>query len=325
MDPIIGAALIGAGSSALGNIFGKKSTDDTNKTNLEINKMNNEFNEKMLDKQLAYNTDMWNKTNEYNSASSQVQRYRDAGLNPYLMMTGGANAGTASNVSGGTASSSSPAQMQSWSPDMSGFNQAAQMLFEKRKQEADIANINADTTAKNIENITRLDKQYIELAILKKNSKNWDLKNVFDDLQNQTKSFQVGTMYDQYYRDIREQELRMNNLRLDAIKKELENTKLPEILQANVANVLADTAYKKKVTEHEAEKIIKTQAERLGVQINYEIIKNAAQYIVQKHVVDSYPTGPYPHAVMNNYSPNWHSFSPINYPIYPEGYPINKK
>ena len=94
--------------------------------------MNNAFNEKMFDKQIAYNkemyqqqlgdqwkfyndakdnswklvgnqqqfqTDMWNKNNEYNSASSQRERLEAAGLNPYMMMTGG-SAGTAQVMSG---------------------------------------------------------------------------------------------------------------------------------------------------------------------------------------------------------------------------------
>lgn len=42
---------------------------------------------------------MWNKTNEYNTASNQRARLEEAGLNPYLMMDGG-DAGSAQSVSG---------------------------------------------------------------------------------------------------------------------------------------------------------------------------------------------------------------------------------
>ena len=42
---------------------------------------------------------MWNKNNEYNSASAQRERLEAAGLNPYMMMNGG-SAGTAQTMSG---------------------------------------------------------------------------------------------------------------------------------------------------------------------------------------------------------------------------------
>lgn len=128
MTGVVGSA-IGAGSSLIG---GAASTAAQNAANKEIAQMNNAFNEKMFDKQVAYNkemyqqqlgdqwkfyndskqnawdlvenhqqfqTDMWNKNNEYNSASAQRERLEAAGLNPYMMMNGG-SAGTAQTMSG---------------------------------------------------------------------------------------------------------------------------------------------------------------------------------------------------------------------------------
>lgn len=128
MTGVVGSA-IGAGSSLIG---GAASTAAQNAANKEIAQMNNAFNEKMFDKQVAYNkemyqqqlgdqwkfyndskqnawdlvenhqqfqTDMWNKNNEYNSASAQRERLEAAGLNPYLMINGG-SAGTAQAMSG---------------------------------------------------------------------------------------------------------------------------------------------------------------------------------------------------------------------------------
>lgn len=128
MTGVVGSA-IGAGSSLIG---GAASTAAQNAANKKIAQMNNAFNEKMFDKQVAYNkemyqqqlgdqwkfyndskqnawdlvenhqqfqTDMWNKNNEYNSASAQRERLEAAGLNPYLMMNGG-SAGTAQAMSG---------------------------------------------------------------------------------------------------------------------------------------------------------------------------------------------------------------------------------
>lgn len=137
MTGVVGSA-IGAGSSLIG---GAASTAAQNAANKEIAQMNNAFNEKMFDKQVAYNkemyqqqlgdqwkfyndskqnawdlvenhqqfqTDMWNKNNEYNSASAQRERLEAAGLNPYLMMNGG-SAGTAQAMSGSAGSAPSGA------------------------------------------------------------------------------------------------------------------------------------------------------------------------------------------------------------------------
>lgn len=137
MTGVAGSA-IGAGASLIG---GASSTAMQNQANKEIAQMNNAFNEKMFDKQVAYNkemyqqqlgdqwkfyndakdnswklvenqqqfqTDMWNKNNEYNSASAQRERLEAAGLNPYLMMNGG-SAGTAQTMSGSAGSSPSGA------------------------------------------------------------------------------------------------------------------------------------------------------------------------------------------------------------------------
>lgn len=128
MTGAVGSA-IGAGASLIG---GAGTTVAQNAANKEIAQMNNAFNEKMFDKQVAYNkemyqqqlgdqwkfyndskrnawdlvanqqqfqTDMWNKNNEYNSASAQRERLEAAGLNPYMMMNGG-SAGTAQAMSG---------------------------------------------------------------------------------------------------------------------------------------------------------------------------------------------------------------------------------
>ena len=94
-----GSALLGAGTSIAANRKNAHSVSDTNATNMAIAQMNNEWSEKMAQKQMDYNTmmnekqfgqakelqqtqndfqtEMWNKTNEYNSASAQ-QYYHQA-------------------------------------------------------------------------------------------------------------------------------------------------------------------------------------------------------------------------------------------------------
>lgn len=101
--------VVGDIASAVGNAV---STNKTNKTNMAINQMNNDFNASEAQKARDFQLDMWNRTNEYNSASSQRSRLEEAGLNPYLMMNGG-SAGTAQSAgSSAPASAAPPLSMQ---------------------------------------------------------------------------------------------------------------------------------------------------------------------------------------------------------------------
>ena len=86
IDAAISAAAI-LGSALLS----KSSNSSTNNLNRYLTMTGRDWQEKMLQKQMDYNTDMWNKDNEYNSASNQRKRLEEAGLNPYLMMNGGEN------------------------------------------------------------------------------------------------------------------------------------------------------------------------------------------------------------------------------------------
>lgn len=143
MTGVVGSA-IGAGASLIG---GAGSTAAQNAANKEIAQMNNAFNEKMFDKQVAYNKEMYqqqlgdqwkfyndakdnswklyNDQKEYNSASAQRERLEAAGLNPYLMMSGG-SAGVAQSgaaPSGGAPSGQgvTPPTATPYSADYSGF------------------------------------------------------------------------------------------------------------------------------------------------------------------------------------------------------------
>lgn len=109
--------VVGNIASAVGNAV---STDKTNKTNMAINQMNNDFNAAEAEKARQFQLDMWNRTNEYNSASAQRSRLEDAGLNPYLMMNGG-SAGTAQS-SGSTSPASAAPPLAMQRQDFSGLS-----------------------------------------------------------------------------------------------------------------------------------------------------------------------------------------------------------
>lgn len=93
---VIAAGITAAGSLAAG---GASAAGQAN-----LNKKNREFakeqaaeqrawSEKMYNEQNAWNYEMWQKENEYNTPAAQVQRMRDAGLNPLFYGLDGSSAG----------------------------------------------------------------------------------------------------------------------------------------------------------------------------------------------------------------------------------------
>lgn len=129
--------VIGDIASSVGNVV---STNKTNKSNMAINQMNNEFNALEAQKSRDFQLDMWNKTNEYNSASAQRSRLEEAGLNPYLMMSGGSAGIAQSSGSSSPASAAPPLSMQR--QDFSGFSNALSSALQIANQTKEVnANI----------------------------------------------------------------------------------------------------------------------------------------------------------------------------------------
>lgn len=88
-NPFVAPALIAAGGSILGGItslFGSKKANDTN---IKIARENRDWQTLENQKQRDYETEMWNKTNLYNTPSAQMKRLREAGINPFISGSGG--------------------------------------------------------------------------------------------------------------------------------------------------------------------------------------------------------------------------------------------
>nr|QJB21540.1 MAG: DNA pilot protein [Microvirus sp.] len=137
---IVGGLFGGLGSVVSGAV-GAKSTSDTNKTNLKINQMNNDFNAREAQKARDFQLNMWDKETEYNKASSQRKRLEDAGYNPYMS---DAQAGTATGMSGTSAASAAGAASQiPYVPDFQsvGVNLASALKMMSEKKQTDIENL----------------------------------------------------------------------------------------------------------------------------------------------------------------------------------------
>lgn len=74
--------------------FGQKQANDTN---LRIARETNEANRQLAQYEWNRNLEMWNLQNQYNSPAAQMQRFKQAGLNPNLIY-GQGNAGNATTL-----------------------------------------------------------------------------------------------------------------------------------------------------------------------------------------------------------------------------------
>lgn len=75
--PILESAIVG-GASLVGNALNAFSTGN-------MNKKSRAFATQMYERQKYDNLNFWNMQNEYNSPAMQMQRFKDAGLNPNLI------------------------------------------------------------------------------------------------------------------------------------------------------------------------------------------------------------------------------------------------
>lgn len=136
------SGLFGGLGTVISGAIGAKSTADTNKTNLKINQMNNDFNAREAQKARNFQLDMWNRENEYNKSSSQRKRLEEAGYNPYMS---DAQAGTAIGMSGTSAATAAGAAPQiPYTPDFQsvGVNLASALKMMSEKKQTDIENLN---------------------------------------------------------------------------------------------------------------------------------------------------------------------------------------
>ena len=135
------------------------STDRTNKANLAIARETNAYNYLLASKQNDWNVEQWNRENAYNTPSAQRQRLLDAGLNPNLMLDGG-DAGNARGLDSADYANAQPTTMQNPAQEKLGLLQSIQGVLQSAnetamqyaKQRSEIANLDSQTNAQNIQN-----------------------------------------------------------------------------------------------------------------------------------------------------------------------------
>lgn len=320
IDPGTAILLGSAGSSLLGGIFGAASQSsanstnltavrETNKANYKIAQMNNEFNEKQTDKMLAWQRKQWEDTNTFNSASSQVKRLRQAGLNPYLMANGG-TAGSATAQSGTTPTRADSVQMQAGHVDPVTTGQfladatqnALNGYLNYKEKTAQIKQVEIDNKTRLAENLSKI---YNTMA----DTMSKRTANTYQQIQNEialsTKEDVKDMVRTQADQSMYETQLKAQSLTTQYLQNEMMRVSLaylPQEKRAALSNVMAETAFKaaqEAKTKEEAKNIIQqTLSNKLGNEITraqkldiLDITKNTAQKIHNEVVSGGVPDG----------------------------------
>lgn len=318
MTGVVGSA-IGAGSSLIG---GAASTVAQNAANKEIAQMNNAFNEKMFDKQIAYNkemyqqqlgdqwkfyndskqnawdlvanqqqfqTDMWNKNNDYNSASAQRERLEAAGLNPYMMMNGG-SAGTAQAMSGSAGAAPSggapsgqgitPPTATPYSADYSGITAGLGRAIDVLSSMPDRKVKEAQADNLRIEGKYIAGKAMAQILQMKTEAKTKEARLALDkliaDFDNNLKVSNMAVNE----QNIAESKARTQLTVTEKLFRQKQLDFLPQQQKLELAQVAADIAFKRSSgylnnvkAQHEIKKIAETMARTLEVSQHTENMK----------------------------------------------------
>lgn len=316
--------LAGAGITAGANTA---ATVMTNNANKQIAQMNNEFNEKMLNKQMDYNKEMYQQqlgdqwsfyndakenqwkmyedTKEYNSASAQRERLEAAGLNPYLMMSGG-NAGVATSNSApaGSAPAGQGVNIPTASPyaaDYSGLaqgvGQAIDAYNQIRLQKAQQGKISAEENNIRIEGKYKAASMIAEIANKMQNAKSQAAKTALETIMVGVQKDLIRAQTDKVKGETTYNAILARGAVVDNLMKSETLKVLPQQLQNSLAQQTADIAVKyaqrdltKKQVDHEVEKNVNTIAQRglIGAQTDAASIANNGAVQQQQYFADTY-------------------------------------
>lgn len=285
-----GAGIITSGLNAIGNLG---STIATNNANKEIAQMNNEFNERMLDKQMDYNKEMYatqmgdiwklrRDEQEYNSAAAQRQRFEEAGLNPALMMQG-QGAGSVSSQSSPAAQGINPPTASEYRADYSGIghgiSEAIRGYYAGKIANSQSNVSEADAMLKNIEAKTAYAKAIAEIDNLLANTKDKDsqrqLRDALKNLEVDYRRAQVNNMTaDTFYKEQNAKGIILDNMQKSEYLKVLPQ-KLKNDLSLQMADIqlkLAQGDLTEKQALHEIEKLAETvvRADGQAMQNQYD-------------------------------------------------------
>jgi len=170
LGKLLGAGITTIGGLIQGKLNRKTSIENTDKT-IQANKAMAEYayskDLEMWNRSNEYNLDRWHEQNIYNSPTQQMERYKEAGLNPNLIYgTGTTSAGNTSLPSTSqTAKYQAPRQEYNYKPHQVGMVLGQFQDMEMKK--AQIDNVKETTQTQKLENLLRSGSIASQFSILK--------------------------------------------------------------------------------------------------------------------------------------------------------------
>lgn len=279
--PLILGGIIAAGASLAGNIIGSSSQNNTNQTNIDINRENNAFNAKQAQIQRDWQETMWEKNNSYNSPNAMISR----GLNPFVQGSA-AMAGSRSPASGGAAASASPApSLQAFRPDFSDVGSALASMAQARAAMLN-AEQNAALTPYKMQQILG-DTNYRNIGVGQ--SGYWNAyTGRRSALLDQSKEYQELRNMEFAGRLTSAQE---SQILLDSQSQQILNKYLDEQQQADLfikgqtlANLYAQGALSEAQYKNQMAQAVKTSAETNGIRISNKIAERTADSLIYANI-----------------------------------------
>lgn len=226
---MLGSSILGAAGSLFNNTIGSLFGNNSAKKQFEYQRQLNQ-------EAFQHDVDMWNRQNEYNTPTAQMQRLQAAGLNPNLVYGNGGATNTATGA---------PTYNAGHAPDVGAAraaagqlaNQGFNTMLNMQLQQAQAANLNADTNLKN--KTSELSGVQKEIALLDK------------ELRSGTLSSEIQYKVEKWKQDLI---LGRNQIKLGDQQVTL-NQKQMEKLDAETENIKQNT------------KLSEAQAEEIGIQI----------------------------------------------------------
>ena len=250
-SPIVSGAF-GIGSALIGN----NSQKSANETNLKIAQMNNEWSEKMMEKQHLYDLEMWNMNNEYNDPSNQVERLTKAGINPAFALSNH-SAGIASGGSsvGLPSPSSASVQPLRYEGFANAINNSIQMTMALDRHNSEMDALGKHTAMD-------LALARAKIAEMFERTRGERFKNEINDI---TKDLQVGMANEDFLKRINERYLVGEQEKLvkqQIIAQELINQNLPDKLSMEVAVMASNRDLNNFNAQDEVGKLVETLKKR---------------------------------------------------------------
>uniref|UniRef100_A0AB33JGY8 TolC family protein n=1 Tax=Prevotella sp. GTC17262 TaxID=3236797 RepID=A0AB33JGY8_9BACT len=293
-------AILGAGASLASGIMNANSVKSTNRTNLQIAREQNQFNLEQWKREVAYNDARWNAQNEYNSPEQQMQRYAAAGINPFMAV---------SNISAGnseslTAPRGTPAAGATMQPtDYSFINNAASnavnMYYQIKSQDAQIQNLEEQTRKQRIENTYLGAMRSAELKKLGLDSQAVSLENEYSDRTMESRIFAGNLEKDNaaasYFNLMEDVELKKTQNEINRWSLNVEKPQQLALAIQQTRSILAlqksQTDLNDKQSSLVAKQILKVEAEKLGIDLNNEVLDKSVDFLIANNAVKEMDAG----------------------------------